>query len=167
MEFIELLDEQGNKLGKKHARSKGNPTPAGTYFAVVEAWVKLANNKLLLLQRRKEKDFGLQWECAGGTVRYGETPIQAISRELFEETGILIPCEKFTYLGVTKRYNWFCHSYIVNLDSVDVIIELQSDECADCKLVSIDQMEGILDELTEGHKETFLKYRDKIVSVIQ
>lgn len=164
MEFIDLLDEQGNKLGKMYARSKGNPTPEGTYFAVVEVWVRI-KDCLLLIQRHSEKDFGLKWECPGGTVRSTETPLVAVKRELFEETRILLPCEQFTYLGVIKRDNWFCHSYLANLESVDIKIKLQDEECVDYKYVDIRKMDDFLGELTAGHKETFFKYRDKIVSV--
>lgn len=165
MEFIELLDEQGNKIGIMHARSKGNPTPAGTYFAVVEVWVRTKDKKLLLIQRHPDKDFGLKWECPGGTVRYAEAPQTAVKRELFEETRILIPCESFTYLGITKHKNWFCHSYTVDIDTANTKIILQNKECVNYKFVDIDKVDDIQDELTEGHKKTFLKYRDKIVMV--
>lgn len=46
-------------------------------------------NKFLLIQRCSKDDVGANtWENAGGNVEYGETPEEAIKREIREETGI-------------------------------------------------------------------------------
>lgn len=164
-DLIELYDENGNNTGKRQERTKGNVTPEGTYFSVVEAWVKTVDGKLLLLQRHKDKDFGLKWECPGGTVALGESVNEAIVRELYEETGIIADESRFTYLGVTKHSNWFCHSYLLNLGCARIDVRLQKEECTDYKYVGLNETKGILEELTEGHRETYLKYRDKLVSI--
>lgn len=169
-EVIERLTETGEPLSKskvrRYVRTKGVAVPADIRFAVVEIWVVI-NGQLLLLQRHPDKDFGLKWECPGGTVRYGEKYPESAQRELYEETGIFAEETEFTYLGVTKRSNWFCHSYLLNLaDKTEPKVNLQKEECVDCKLISINEIEGFLIELTEGHKETFLKYRDAILSLI-
>lgn len=165
-EIIELLDERGEKSGEKFVRKKGCLPPKGKFFAVVEAWVRVANSKLLLIQRHPNKDFGLEWECPGGTVRLGETPIEAVKRELHEETRIDAPYEKFTYLGVTQNNNWFCYSYLLDVGKdIEQIIELQDIEVVAYKFVDIGAMEDYLDMLTKGHRGTYLKYRDQINSV--
>jgi 8-oxo-dGTP diphosphatase len=48
-------------------------------------------NKILLLNREKAPIMGL-WNGVGGKIENDETPEQAASREVFEETGIHIDC---------------------------------------------------------------------------
>lgn len=64
--------------------------------------VLIGGDQVLLVKRRNEPDAGL-WGFPGGHVNYGETAMDAASRELQEETGII---------GRSLRY----------LTNVDVIV---------------------------------------------
>lgn len=46
------------------------------------------DGKLLVCQRRRNTAFALKWEFPGGKAEPGETPEQALERELREELGI-------------------------------------------------------------------------------
>lgn len=48
------------------------------------------DGKVLICQRPQELDHGHQWEFPGGKIEPGETPTEALSRELFEEIGIRV-----------------------------------------------------------------------------
>jgi 8-oxo-dGTP diphosphatase len=54
---------------------------------VVAALIE-ADGKLLVCQRRRTDSFGLMWEFPGGKLESGETPAQALARELQEELGV-------------------------------------------------------------------------------
>jgi 8-oxo-dGTP diphosphatase len=56
-------------------------------ITVVAALIE-ADGKVLVCQRRRGDTFGLMWEFPGGKLRSGETPAQALERELHEELGV-------------------------------------------------------------------------------
>ena len=69
-------------------------------------------HEILLSMRRAPGVVGLdqRWELPGGKIEFGETPEQAIVREIQEELGITIKTNEtasllaYQYLGVRARY---------------------------------------------------------------
>jgi 8-oxo-dGTP diphosphatase len=57
---------------------------------VVAAVIERSDRRLLIGQRRRNDTSPLKWEFPGGKVEPGETPEQALSRELEEELGAAI-----------------------------------------------------------------------------
>jgi len=63
---------------------------------VPNAWVEVASaviirdGRILLTQRRPDKDFPLTWECPGGKIESGESVRDALQRELTEEIGVTL-----------------------------------------------------------------------------
>jgi 8-oxo-dGTP diphosphatase len=55
---------------------------------LVVAAVIRSRGRILACQRRKNDAFGLKWEFPGGKAKPGETPQQALARELKEELDV-------------------------------------------------------------------------------
>lgn len=56
-----------------------------TGIVKVVAGIVVRDGRLLLGQRKPDKDHPFLWECPGGKVELGETDYQALTRELREE----------------------------------------------------------------------------------
>ena len=55
---------------------------------IVAAGIVSRNGRIMLCQRRPNDRLGLKWEFPGGKLEPGETPQQALERELREELAI-------------------------------------------------------------------------------
>ncbi len=62
--------------------------PAGPALRFVAAALIVRNGEVLIGQRRPDQPMALQWEFPGGKIEAGESPEEALARELDEELGI-------------------------------------------------------------------------------
>jgi 8-oxo-dGTP diphosphatase len=69
-------------------QSISNPRPMGPALRFVVAGLLVRDGLVLICQRRPDQPMALQWEFPGGKIEQGESPEQALSRELQEELGI-------------------------------------------------------------------------------
>ncbi len=65
-----------------------NPRPAGPALRFVAAGLIIRGGEILIGQRRPDQPMALLWEFPGGKIEAGETPEEALARELDEELGI-------------------------------------------------------------------------------
>ncbi len=61
---------------------------AGPALRFVAAALIVRDGEVLIGQRRRDQPMALQWEFPGGKIEAGESPEQALARELDEELGI-------------------------------------------------------------------------------
>lgn len=74
--------------------------------------VIVRRHRILLTQRRENKDFPFTWECPGGKVDGNESHHQAICRELNEELGIIPTIEP----GVRSIYTREFHNDVSRVE---------------------------------------------------
>lgn len=77
-------------------RGHSNP-PKTTQGAHLGANAIITCNGKLLLEKRRDCDL---WGLVGGGVKKQETPLEAITREIYEELGLRVKKEEFSKLGV-------------------------------------------------------------------
>ena len=120
MELNDVYDENRNLTGRVHRR--GSKWAPGEYGLVVCVWVHDGKGKVLMTRRAPQKSFARTWENPGGAAKAGETSLQAIKRELFEETGICAEEADFEFLSTSRDvhlfYDHYCLKTQVPLDKI-------------------------------------------------
>ena len=70
------------------AQPPTDPRPAGPALRFVAAALIVRGGEVLIGQRRQDQPMALLWEFPGGKIESGESPEEALARELDEELGI-------------------------------------------------------------------------------
>ena len=142
MELNDIYDKDRNLTGRLHRR--GTPWKKGEYGLVVCVWVYDGKGRVLLTRRAPEKSFPGTWENSGGAVRAGEKSLQAIVRELREETGIVAAEEEFKLLCTGRdrvcHYDFYCLPR-----SMDTPVILQPGETDDYKWATYEEVHEMID----------------------
>jgi 8-oxo-dGTP diphosphatase len=80
---------------------------------VVAAVIERSDRRLLIGQRRRRDTSPLKWEFPGGKVEAGETPEEALARELKEELGATL--QKCIPIGRVM------HKYAETLEQLEIL----------------------------------------------
>ncbi len=142
MEYSDVYDADRNLTGRRHLR--GKPWKKGEYGLVVCVWVYDGKGNILMTRRAPQKSFAGTWENSGGSAQAGETSIQAITRELFEETGIRAEPEEFELLETRRERDSFYDFYCLKNTTPLGDIRLQEGETTDAKWVSFAQVHEMI-----------------------
>lgn len=121
--------------------------------------------KILYLRRHPDKHQGNLWGIPGGKLDPNETPEEAVIREVFEETGLIIPKEDLEYIGpeyARHHLEYIFHLFRAPLRSAP-ILNLGLAEHTDSTWVTIE--EGFKIPLMAGGKEALEHYSDHVVGV--
>ena len=142
MEFNDIYDENRQPTGRLHRR--GSRWQKGEYGLVVCVWVYDGNGKLLLTRRAPGKTYAGTWENSGGAAKAGETSLQAIVRELYEETGISAQPEEFQLLETAKDSAAFYDHYCLHRTTPLSDIVLLPGETDDAMWATFDQIHEMI-----------------------
>lgn len=163
MEKIDLYNSDKQKLDKVFIREK-DKLLENEYYLLEQAWIINNKNEVLLTQRNFNKSYGGMWEAITGHVKFGETDLEGIQREISEEIG----------LNIEKNELRFFKSFICNQAIIDVWIikkdvnlkdlSLKNDEVINAKFVSILEFKTMLNtNKIISNLSYFLDIYDKII----
>ena len=142
MELNDIYDKDRNLTGRVHRRgSKWGP---GEYGLVVCVWIYDGKGKLLMTRRAPQKSFAHTWENPGGAAKAGETSLQAIRRELYEETGIRAEEADFELLSSSRDNHFFYDHYCLRSEVPLQEIVLQPGETDSAKWVTFPQVHDMI-----------------------
>lgn len=144
MEYNDIYDRNRELTGRVHLR--GTPWKAGEYGLVVCVWIHDGHGRLLLTRRAPGKTFAGTWENSGGAAKAGEDSLTAISRELFEETGIRASEDEFEFLRSVRDKNAFYDHYCLKWDGKIEAVVLQPGETDDVKWATFAQVHTMIRE---------------------
>ena len=131
MEIWDIYDENRRLTGRTMVRDDWSMKPGEFHISVIGA-VQASDGRYLITQRKEDKPWGAGWwEFPGGGVLAGETPRQAIVREIREEVGLdvsEVPGEvAWSYKRETpaEQNNYFMDVYrfVLDFDSQDVRVQ--------------------------------------------
>ena len=129
MEYNDVYDRNRNLTGRVHRR--GTPWRKGEYGLVVCVWVYDGKGRILMTRRAPQKSFPGTWENSGGAAKAGETSLQAVVRELYEETGIRAKPEEFELIGSgrdsSNHYDYYCLKNDTPIESI-VLLPGETDD---------------------------------------
>jgi 8-oxo-dGTP diphosphatase len=125
------------------------------------------NEDVLLLKRQEDKSFPNLWGVPTGKIGNDETPIQAIIRELYEETNIVLSADRLnlvdTFYVSTEEMSFTYTLYYVDFDMLpDVTIN--TIEHKEYKWIHVKQVEylNLVPDVKETISQTIKKRRQSL-----
>lgn len=140
-----------------------NYIPTHAYFLVgVKVVIFNDNNEVLLLQRSDKTSRAHGWDFAGGGVDKGESPLDAVMREVYEETGLSISDIKTlsTSHGHTDGGEYVMIGYAAHASDSEVHLSWEHESYA---WMTIEEVEKL--ELPEMHRLIMNSYIDQCVQL--
>lgn len=148
MEYIDVIDAQGNLTGERQSRADIHKN--GTWHRAVHCWLINSNQELLLQKRtlNKETNAGM-WDISiAGHVPAGLTPVEALIKEAQEELGLKLVPENVEHLFTIKQQSIHQGGRYLNNEINDVFLvgcdqkvsdfTLQEDEVAAVVWIPLD-----------------------------
>ena len=148
MEMWDIYDADKKKTGRLMKKNDWC-LKDGEYHLTVLGVIKRPDGKFLITQRVMTKAWAPGWwEVSGGAAQAGEESVEAVRREVFEETGIDVTNADGGYVFTYKR------------DVSDEDVHVQTEEALGYRFVTKEEIEQIAD------KGEFLHY-DSIKRVFE
>lgn len=177
MEFIDVLDDKGNKTGI--VRNRELIYKNGNWHKTVHIWLLNPKKELLIQKRAKNKQtFPNLWAISiAGHVMSGETSLEAAIREIKEEIGIDINSNTLKHIFSVKRTQPYKNSTLHVHDDVYLLeydldidkAKLQEEELTDIRFINYLELEqNLLNKnpeyvpFTEEHKLLFEYLRENV-----
>ena len=151
-EMIDIYDRNRNRTGITIAR-EGAFLREGEYMLYVLALIEAPDGRFLITQRSQDKHWGAGWwEVTGGGMRAGEDSLQAVRREVPEETGLdvsgldLAPAYSYENVDLARGDNYIVDIYHIRLNFELGDVRLLDGEAVDARLATWEEIGELRDQ---------------------
>ena len=162
-EFVDLYDRNRKLLNRVVDRNTYLFQP-GEFMMYVLAILENEEGKFLVTQRALDKKWAAGgWEMPGGGAKSKESSLDAIKREVKEETGLDVKDAEGGYMFTYKRENpgegdnYFVDVYRFTLDIDDSDVNFQEAEIDGYMFASIDEIKVFAQEGIFLHYDSIKK----------
>lgn len=146
-EYWEVFDKYRRKTGKVIKRDSNQWLQEGEYHIVITGIIQNLKNQILITKRKENKKvFPSLWECTSGSVKQGETSLEATIREVEEEIGITLKPTEGKFLGTIRSENYFRDVWNFKKNIKDEEINFIDGEVVDFNWVSIEEYSELYKE---------------------
>ena len=152
MEYWDIYDSSKKPTGRVMKRNDWILKDGEYHLSVLGVLVN-KEGRYLITKRRMDKHWAPGWwEVPGGGARAGETSLQAVIREVKEETGLDVSSAEGGFVFSYHRENpgegdnYFVDIYRFVLDFGEKDITIQEEEATDFSICTPDQIKAIADE---------------------
>lgn len=159
MELWDILDENGNRIGKVAPR--GSKMNQGEYHLVVFIWIENIDENFIISRRSANKPQGNKWETVGGSVIAGEESLEGALREVEEELGISLKVENG---GLVRRvrfdteHPWMADIYHFRQEVDITKIAPQQGEVSEAKLMNKEEILKLIEADEFFYGDMHLEY---------
>lgn len=163
MELWDIYDENKQRTGRTMKRNEWC-LKEGEYHLTVLGVVKRTDGKYLITQRTMDKSWAPGWwEVSGGAAKAGEDSLDAIIREIKEETGLDVRDAKGGYCFTYQRENpgegdnYFADVYRFEMDFDESDVTPQEAETLGFMIADLEQIEAFAKEGIFLHYDSIKK----------
>lgn len=168
MEYWDIYDADKQKTGRTMVRNDWHMQPGDYHLTVLGVLRRKRDGKYLITRRVETKSWAAGWwEVSGGGVMAGEESLQAVRREILEETGIDVTGWEGGYAFSYRRDNpeegdnYFVDIYRFTGEFEESDVVLQEAEASAFRLASSEEIAKLAEEGIFLHydsiKEVFSK----------
>ena len=162
MEYLQVFDEEKNKINEKISRGNKFTLKDGKHFMVVVIFIENNEGKFLLQKTSSNRDSCIA--TTGGHVSFGDDGFKTVIKEVKEELGLTLLDNEIKYVDTFDYEIGFLEIYYVKKDVDKNRLVLQEEEVDDVNWYTIDEIKELIndDKLRKGNIKAFnqvLEYR--------